>query len=97
MKQSRRKIGHLLAAALFVLQILPAAFADGTAADTRAAFLRVIDRPRVALKPELAEMEPVEGLEKYHLWISADATERVPGYLLLPDAARFKGRRPVII
>jgi dienelactone hydrolase len=51
----------------------------------------------VALKPELAEMEPVEGFKRHHLWFSSDATERVPGYLLLPDPAKFKGRRPVVI
>ena len=97
MKTSSIKFMRLLATALFALQISLAAVADGSAADTRAAFLRVIDRPRVALKPELTEMAPVEGLKKYHLWIAADATERVPGYLLLPDAARFKGRRPVVV
>jgi len=91
------KFLRLLAAGLFALQISFATIADGSAADTRAAFLRVIDRPRVALKPELAEMAPVDGLKKYHLWFSSDATERVPGYLLLPDQAKFKGRRPVVI
>ena len=45
----------------------------------------------------LAEMAPIEGLKKHHLWFSSDATERVPGYLLLPDLATFKGRRPVVI
>jgi len=82
---------------LFALQISLAAVADSATADTRAAFLQVVDRPRVALKPELAELPAVEGLKKYHLWFSADASERVPGYLLLPDAQRFKGRRPVVI
>jgi dienelactone hydrolase len=82
---------------LFALQISLAAVADTSAADTRAAFLQVIDRPKVALKPELQEVESVEGLRKFHLWFSSDATERVPGYLLLPDATKFKGRRPVII
>ncbi|HYJ40333.1 MAG TPA: acetylxylan esterase [Steroidobacteraceae bacterium] len=86
-----------LAAALFALQFSLAAIADGSATATRAAFLRVIDRPRVALKPELAEMAPVEGLRKYHLWFSSDATERVPGYLVLPDGESFKGKRPVVI
>jgi len=91
------KFFRSIVAGLFALQLSLAAFADGSAEDTRAAFLRVIDRPRVALKPELAEMEPVEGLKKYHLWFFSDATERVPGYLLLPDSAKFKGRRPVVI
>ena len=97
MKQTPMKIVRLFATGLIALQIAFAAFADGSAADTRAAFLRVIDRPRTALKPELTEMESVEGLKKFHLWFSSDANERVPGYLLLPDADRFKGRRPVVI
>jgi dienelactone hydrolase len=85
-----------LAAALLALQFTGAAFADSYS-DTRAAYLAVIDRPRVPLKPELAELPAVEGLKKYHLWFSADASERVPGYLLLPDAKLFKGPRPVVI
>jgi dienelactone hydrolase len=91
------KVIHLLAFAAFALQASSAVLADGDATVTRAAFLQIIDRPRVALKPELAELAPVEGFRKYHLWFSSDAAERVPGYLLLPDAARFKGRRPVVI
>ena len=90
------KVSRLFAG-LLALQLAVAAFADDTASGTRAAFLQVIDRPKVALKPELAEMPAVEGTKKFHLWFSSDATERVPGYLLLPDAARFKGRRPVVI
>ena len=97
MKPSPVKFVQLLAAGLLALQLSVAAIADGSAADTRAAFLRVIDRPRVPLDPELAELAPVEGLKKYHLWFSSDATERVPGYLLLPDPAKFKGRRPVVV
>ena len=96
MKQWSVQFVRLLAAGLLALQFSMAALADG-AADTRAAFLRVVDRPRVALKPELAEVAPVEGFKKYHLWFQSDATERVPGYLLLPDPAKFKGRRPVVI
>jgi dienelactone hydrolase len=91
------KFVRCVAAGLLALQISLAAFADASAADTRAAFLRVIDRPRVALAPELHELAPVEGLHRHHLWFSSDATERVPGYLLLPDPDKFKGRRPVII
>lgn len=91
------KIIRSIAAALLVLQISIAAFADGSAVDTRAAFLKVIDRPRAELKPEITELAPVEGLRKYHLWFQSDATERVPGYLLLPDPQKFKGPRPVVI
>jgi dienelactone hydrolase len=82
---------------LLLACLLPlSAWADG-AADTRAAFLKVIDRPRVAANAELAELAPVEGLRKYHLWFHSEAGERVPAYLLLPDVAVFKGRRPVVI
>ena len=97
MTQTSMKWVRCVAAGLLALQIPLAAFADASATDTRAAFLRVIDRPKVALRPELQELAPVEGLRRYHLWFSADATERVPGYLLIPDPEKFKGRRPVII
>ncbi len=84
--------------ALFVLGLVLAlpALAD-VDAGPRASYLALIDRPKVALKPELAELPDVEGLKKYHLWYSADASERVPGYLLLPDPKSFKGPRPVVI
>ena len=88
---------RFVAAAWLALQISAAAFADGSANETRAAYLAVLERPRVALKPELAELPAVDGARKFHLWFSADASERVPGYLLLPDTSRFKGPRPVVI
>jgi dienelactone hydrolase len=97
MQASTMKFVRLFVVGLIAAQVSIAALADGSATDTRAAFLQVIDRPRAALKPELAEMAPVEGIRKYHLWFSSDAAERVPGYLLLPDAAKFKGKRPVVI
>jgi dienelactone hydrolase len=71
------------------------AFADG--ADTRTAFLRIVDRPRVALEPQLKPLTDVEGLKKFHLLYSSEADERVPGYVLLPDSKRFSGARPVVI
>lgn len=92
MKFSRGMIAVLLA-----LQLWLPAWADGGPAETRAAFLAVIDRPEVALKPELTDMAPLAGFRRQHLWFSSDASERVPGYLVLPDGAQFKGRRPVVI
>lgn len=85
-----------LAPLLFALAWSIAAHADNVN-ETRAAYLQVIDRPRVVPKPELAELPAVEGFRKWHLWFDADATERVPGYLLIPDTAKFKSRRPVVI
>ena len=90
------KLARNLAVAWLLCFLSLTALADA-GNETRAAYLALIDRPRVALKPELAELPAVEGFRKYHLWFSADANERVPGYLLLPDAARFKGPRPVVI
>lgn len=90
------KYVRLLACAWLLASLPLIALADA-ASETRAAYLAVIDRPRVPLNPELTAMPPVDGLRKFHLWYSADANERVPGYLLLPDAAKFRGPRPVVI
>jgi len=73
-----------------------AAFADASA-DTRAAYLAVIERPRVPLDARLDARPAVEGLKKFHLWFQSDVRERVPGIVLLPDPAKYKGKRPVII
>jgi dienelactone hydrolase len=83
-------------AALFAVQMAGAAFADSNS-DTRRAFLAVIERPHVAPQAQLADMPAVDGLRKQHLWFRSDATERVPGYLLLPDAKAFPGKRPVVV
>jgi dienelactone hydrolase len=103
------RLSRLFAAALLALPLSIAATARAAVpasavpvsamspAETRAAFLKVIDRPRVDARPELQQLAPVDGLAKYHLSFQADATERVPGYLVLPDAAKFKGRRPAVI
>lgn len=66
-------------------------------ADTRAAFLRVIDRPRVPLAAEVQPVQPLDGMTRLHFWFSSDATERVPGYLVLPDPQKFKAPRPAVI
>jgi dienelactone hydrolase len=42
-------------------------------------------------------MPSVEGLHQQHLWFQSDVSERVPGYLLYPDAKAYPGRRPVVI
>lgn len=91
------KVLRRLAIGMFALQLSLAAFADGSEPATRTEFLKIIDRPKAALNPELTRQVPVGGLEKQHLWFSSDATERVPGYLLMPNASKFKGRRPVVI
>jgi dienelactone hydrolase len=92
-----------LSAVLCALAVSLGALADqapapaGPATETRAAFLQVIDRPRVDAKAELQPLLTLDGSKRLHLWYSADARERVPGYIQFPDAKKFKGRRPVVI
>lgn len=66
--------------------------------DTRAAFLQLLDRPKVPLAPELHEVSAPDGMKKLHFTVAADAEQRVPGYLLIPAAkAGSGGRHPAVI
>jgi dienelactone hydrolase len=87
---------RFLAVAALALPWSVGAGAADSPEQTRSAFLKVIERPMVAAAPELQELPAVEGLRKFHFWFRSETTERVPGYLVLPDAA-FKGRRPAVI
>ncbi|HZS05489.1 MAG TPA: acetylxylan esterase [Blastocatellia bacterium] len=62
---------------------------------TRAAFLKVIDRPRVPLAPEVKSLAETDGLAEWHFTFAADAEQRVPGILV--KRTRPAGRRPVVI
>ena len=66
------------------------------AADTRAAFLKVIDRPRVPLAPGVRALPP-DGrrLIQEHITFGADAKERVTAILVKPLVVA--GPRPVVI
>jgi dienelactone hydrolase len=55
-------------------------------ATVRAHFLKIIDRPRVPVNPELRGM---------HFTFASEAQERVPGIIVKPEKAA--GRRPAII
>ncbi|MEO7414356.1 MAG: acetylxylan esterase [Opitutaceae bacterium] len=66
------------------------------AADTRAEFLKLIERPRVALAAEAKPLPPTNGIVRVDFTYSADATNRVPGILLKSESAP-QGRRPVVI
>jgi dienelactone hydrolase len=83
-------------AALLAFALPLAALADASA-DTRAAYLRVVDRPKVAPDAVLRDLPAADGFARQHFVIRSDATERVPGILVFPDPAKFKGRRPVVI
>jgi poly(3-hydroxybutyrate) depolymerase len=80
----------LTVAAAFVIA---AAFSH--AADTRAAFLKLIDRPRVPLAPEVAAPTTNDNLTQIKFSYAVEAGPRVPGILVKP--ANASGRRPVII
>src|ERR1017187_2630662 len=72
-------------------------FAAGCA-DTpnpRAGFLPVIERPCVALAPQVGGLPGTNGLAQFHFSFAADALDRVPGILL--RSKNFPGPRPVVI
>jgi dienelactone hydrolase len=64
-------------------------------ADTRADFLKLIERPRVRLKPQVEELPATNGFAQFHFSFAADAEQRVPGVLIKPENS--KGRRAVVI
>ena len=63
--------------------------------EPRADFLKLVDRPRVALAPQVDQLPPTNGLTQFHFFFAADASNRVPGILMEPT--NFPGRRPVVI
>jgi dienelactone hydrolase len=65
-------------------------------AETRADFLKLIDRPLVPAAPVVAALKTDDGMPEFHFTYAADAAQRVPGILIEPPAA-FAGRRPVVI
>jgi dienelactone hydrolase len=101
MNRKFQSFGWLLAALLCVAPLARAL--DTTAATPaalearRAAFIKLLDRPRVAPAPEVKTLAPVDGMSRFHFWIRTEATERVPGYVLLPDEKKWRGDRPVVI
>ncbi len=79
-----------------IIAALFLATAPHLAADTRAAFLKLIDRPRVPLAPEFREASaPATNLTRLDFSYAADATNRVPGILL--RSASTAAPRPVVI
>jgi dienelactone hydrolase len=64
-------------------------------AATRAAFLRLLDRPRVPLAAEYQAAAAANGLVTAQFSFAAEASQRVPGLLVRPAGA--PGRRPVVV
>jgi dienelactone hydrolase len=63
---------------------------------TRAAFLQVIDRPRVPLAPDIRPVAEKDGLAQFAFSYATEAGQRVPGILVKP-AAPAAARRAVVI
>jgi dienelactone hydrolase len=63
--------------------------------DRRADFLRVIERPPVALAPQVEEMPNTNNLAQFHFSYASDSSNRVPGILIKSQSSQ--GRRPVVI
>src|SRR5713226_3744868 len=63
---------------------------------TRTAFLKMLDRPRVPLAPEVKEAPVTDGLAQMHFSFASEASQRVPGILVKP-ANEPALRRPVVI
>jgi len=61
----------------------------------RADFLKMIDRPRVALAPQVQELPATNTIAEFHFSFASDASNRVPGILM--ESTNFQGRRPVVI
>lgn len=78
---------------VYLLGWFPAACLSG--ADTRADFLKVIERPRVPLAPRVEEWPATNGIAQTHFSFASGAEQRVPGVLL--KATNSPGRRPAVI
>ncbi|MEO8429785.1 MAG: alpha/beta fold hydrolase [Verrucomicrobiota bacterium] len=89
---------RLPVAVLFLTSFILAHSATTTSGDstsTRAAFLHLIDRPRVPLKPEVRTLSETNGTAKSHFTFASDTEQRVPGILLKP--IQSAGRSPAVI
>lgn len=81
----------LFAVVVGSLQLAGAEPADST----RAAFLKLVDRPRVGLAAEVKPPADTNGLRAVQFSFAAEADVRVPGVLVKRSEAA--GRRPVVI
>jgi dienelactone hydrolase len=95
---SDRKLARLLAASVLVAGLLHAAPPATLApAATRASFLKMIDRPRVPLAPEVRPLPGGGVLEQFHFSFAAESGVRVPGILIKSKAGEAEQRLPAVI
>ena len=78
-----------------VFLVISSAFVYAENAEqTRAAFLKIVDRPRVPLAPEVKDLPADGDLSKQHFTYASGPDQRVPGILLKPAG---DAKRPVVI
>jgi dienelactone hydrolase len=80
---------------LAALALISVSVAPTHAADSRPAFLALIDRPKVALESEHGEPAQKGDLTELAFSFATQAAQRVPGILV--KATTGNGRRPVVI
>jgi dienelactone hydrolase len=74
------------------------ATASSTTQQTRDAFLKMIDRPKVDLAAEETFQSTKDGISRYHFTYASEAGQRVPGLLLAkPEILKDGNRHPVVI
>jgi dienelactone hydrolase len=86
-----RTVLRVALAAAWLVLIAPAWPQDST----RQAFLKLIDRPRVPLAPEIKPAGEAGDLAEYRFSFAADSAQRVPGVFLKRKSA--SGKLPVVI
>ena len=91
MRRRLQSFALFFAVALGALRLAGAESADST----RAAFLKLLDRPRVELAAETKPPTGTNGLRTVQFSFAAEAGVRVPGLLL--KRAEAQGRRPAVI
>jgi dienelactone hydrolase len=69
--------------------------AGAHAQETRVDFLKLIDRPRVALDATVADPKPDGALQQFRFSFASDTSSRVPGIVLKPTSST--GKMPVVI
>ena len=74
---------------------LSSSVADAQKHEARAALLKLLERPRVALDAQTASLESANGLMRVGFSFASETNERVPGLLVKPVPS--SGRRPVVI
>jgi dienelactone hydrolase len=88
------RLGYLVCAMRILMTLLLAGSLPASA-DSRTAFLKLIDRPRVPLAAQESAATPAKGFAQIHFSFAAEAGQRVPGILIRAEGSG--GKRPTVI